>query len=262
MTRSITEIDDPRLVKALGHPLRVSILTALAERTMSPSELADELEVPLPNLSYHFRQLVDLDLLELKSTRQRRGAIEHYYRTKPGIGIAERAWGDLPPQIQRGFAGQALKKIIQGAAEAYGSGDLPDEGVRSWEIDLDARGWLAVERAADRFEKEVAKALADSRGRGDGARPTKIALLAWQLADRTDGGPGRARVLDAIRALERPTLGAITRALYPKHRGQIGVKSAPGRDVQGVLDVLLNDGAIREAGSYRRGTLYEVVDGA
>ena len=57
IVRPINEINDPRLVKALAHPLRVSILSALEHRIASPSELADELDVPLPNLSYHIRML-------------------------------------------------------------------------------------------------------------------------------------------------------------------------------------------------------------
>src|ERR671929_86884 len=36
----ITNIDDPRYVKAISHPLRVRILAMLQERTASPSELS------------------------------------------------------------------------------------------------------------------------------------------------------------------------------------------------------------------------------
>ena len=37
--KPITNIDDPRYVKALSHPLRVRILAMLQERTASPSQL-------------------------------------------------------------------------------------------------------------------------------------------------------------------------------------------------------------------------------
>ena len=36
----ITNVDDPRYVKAMSHPLRVRILALLDERTASPVELA------------------------------------------------------------------------------------------------------------------------------------------------------------------------------------------------------------------------------
>ena len=38
----ITEIDDPRLVKGLAHPLRIQILRVLENRVASPSEIAEE----------------------------------------------------------------------------------------------------------------------------------------------------------------------------------------------------------------------------
>jgi len=55
--KPITDIDDPRLVKALAHPLRIQILNLLRDRVASPSELADEIGAPLGNVSYHVRFL-------------------------------------------------------------------------------------------------------------------------------------------------------------------------------------------------------------
>ena len=43
----ITNIDDPRYVKALSHPLRVRILAMLGERTASPSQLSQWLGATL-----------------------------------------------------------------------------------------------------------------------------------------------------------------------------------------------------------------------
>jgi DNA-binding transcriptional ArsR family regulator len=55
--KQITELDDPRLVKALAHPLRITILRVLQDRTASPSEIAEEISAPLGNVSYHVRVL-------------------------------------------------------------------------------------------------------------------------------------------------------------------------------------------------------------
>ena len=70
---------DPRLAKALAHPLRARILVVLNERVASPNEIAQMLGEALPNVSYHVRTLSDLDCIALVRTAQRRGAIEHYY---------------------------------------------------------------------------------------------------------------------------------------------------------------------------------------
>src|SRR4051812_14868171 len=77
------DIADPRVIKALSHPLRVQILGLLDGEVRSPKELADELNEPLGNVSYHVRTLADLGLIELVKKVPRRGAIEHYYKA-PG----------------------------------------------------------------------------------------------------------------------------------------------------------------------------------
>jgi DNA-binding transcriptional ArsR family regulator len=74
------EPPDPRVVKALSHPLRVRILSILGARVASPTQLAEETGEPLGNVSYHVRTLAGLGLIELVSTVPRRGVLEHRYR--------------------------------------------------------------------------------------------------------------------------------------------------------------------------------------
>jgi Helix-turn-helix domain len=72
-----------RLARATAHPLRVSILEVLGidgGRTMSPSDLSRELQIPLSNTNYHVTELDKASLIELVRTRQVRGATEHFYR--------------------------------------------------------------------------------------------------------------------------------------------------------------------------------------
>jgi DNA-binding transcriptional ArsR family regulator len=76
------DIADPRVIKALSHPLRVQILALLDGRVRSPKELADELAEPLGNVSYHVRTLAGLGLIKLVKKVPRRGAIEHYYQAR------------------------------------------------------------------------------------------------------------------------------------------------------------------------------------
>lgn len=87
MTLSLRQLNAVvRAIKALGHPLRVSVLLVLADadEPMTPKQLAAELGVPLENLSYHVRVLARLELIKLTRRRQgRRGAVEHLYRLTP-----------------------------------------------------------------------------------------------------------------------------------------------------------------------------------
>jgi len=72
-----------RLARATAHPLRVSILEILGidgGRTLSPSDLGRELQIPLSNTNYHVTELAKSGLIELVRERQVRGATEHFYR--------------------------------------------------------------------------------------------------------------------------------------------------------------------------------------
>jgi|tagenome__1003787_1003787.scaffolds.fasta_scaffold20333379_2 DNA-binding transcriptional ArsR family regulator len=76
-------LDYEALAKAALHPLQVQILERAAkapEERFSAVELADEFDVKLPNISYHVRVLGERGLLKKAGTKQRRGAIQHYYK--------------------------------------------------------------------------------------------------------------------------------------------------------------------------------------
>lgn len=71
------------VLTALGHPLRRAVLRRLENSTnggLSPSQMADELDAPLANLSYHVRILAETGVLKLVKITPRRGAVEHYYK--------------------------------------------------------------------------------------------------------------------------------------------------------------------------------------
>lgn len=71
-----------RMAKALAHPLRSRILHLIAEapaQGVSPNEMTKATGEPLGNVSYHTKALLELGLIDLSDTAQRRGAIEHYY---------------------------------------------------------------------------------------------------------------------------------------------------------------------------------------
>ena len=141
--KTINEINDPRLVKALAHPLRVSILSALEHRIASPSQLAEELDVPLPNLSYHIRMLVQLDLLKLVRTRPRRGAIEHYYQAKGRVVVSDKAWGQVPTLVKEAMVSAALKQAGEFVDSGAARGGFEDESAHlsRQPLKLDAKAW-------------------------------------------------------------------------------------------------------------------------
>jgi DNA-binding transcriptional ArsR family regulator len=109
------EIADPRVIKALSHPLRVQILSLLDGNVRSPKELAGELGEPLGNVSYHVRTLADLDLIELLKKVPRRGAIEHYYRAPSRLNI-RRAVVRVDEAGRRKLVGEMARFIERASA--------------------------------------------------------------------------------------------------------------------------------------------------
>jgi DNA-binding transcriptional ArsR family regulator len=89
-------LDWEHLARATAHPLRVSILEILSMdggRTLSPSDLSRELQIPLSNTNYHVTELAKAKLIVLARQRQVRGATEHFYRVS---GAGEGASGRSP----------------------------------------------------------------------------------------------------------------------------------------------------------------------
>jgi DNA-binding transcriptional ArsR family regulator len=92
-----------KLARATAHPLRISVMEILGMdggRTLSPSDLSQELQIPLSNTNYHVTELAKAKLIVLARQRQVRGATEHFYRIpapaqpvagRPGIHLAAAA---------------------------------------------------------------------------------------------------------------------------------------------------------------------------
>jgi predicted ArsR family transcriptional regulator len=81
--RGSLPVDWEHLARATAHPLRISIMEILGMdggRTLSPSELSQELQIPLSNTNYHVTELAKAGLIELARQNQVRGATEHFYR--------------------------------------------------------------------------------------------------------------------------------------------------------------------------------------
>jgi DNA-binding transcriptional ArsR family regulator len=113
-----SDISDPRIIKAVTHPLRIRILAALDERTATPSELARELGAPLGNVSYHVRQLAGLGLIKLVKRTPRRGAVEHHYKAVGRPRIADDPSPGTAASVEDvGVEGALDYRALRGAAD-------------------------------------------------------------------------------------------------------------------------------------------------
>ena len=144
MARRTLDLVDPRIAKALSHPMRARILGILNERVASPNEIAEQLEERLPNVSYHVRALLDLGCIELVRTAQRRGAIEHYYRALKRPFFSDRDWKRLPQSARQAMSDVALQLIWNDVSTAIEENTFerrPDRYLTRSPLVLDERGW-------------------------------------------------------------------------------------------------------------------------
>src|SRR3954449_10465544 len=103
------DITDPRVAKALAHPLRLEILRRLGDRTASPSEIAEQIGAPLTNVSYHVRKLRALGLIKLVKKTPKRGVVEHYYSANPRTSVSDEAWGAMPEIVKQALSTASIK---------------------------------------------------------------------------------------------------------------------------------------------------------
>src|SRR5688572_14920312 len=152
-------IEDPRYVKALSHPLRVRILALLQERTASPRELAEWLDVTLGTVSYHVRTLHGFGLIELVRTSQVRGAIAHHYKSRVRPKVTDKAWASAPPVVKQAAVGAALQTVDEyvRASAAAGGFDRAEAHLSRTNLRLDARGWQAAAKACEKLLADLGR---------------------------------------------------------------------------------------------------------
>jgi DNA-binding transcriptional ArsR family regulator len=150
--KSIEEV----VAYALGHRIRVYVLTILNEGTYTPDEIARIIGEPLPNVSHHIRELLDAGSIELAKTEKVRNTNQHYYRAVEMPFYSDEEMSAMTPaqrQVTYGLilqcmTAEALAALWGGRmhsdprvwmawrwfnVDAQGRQDLADEQQRSWD---------------------------------------------------------------------------------------------------------------------------------
>jgi DNA-binding transcriptional ArsR family regulator len=186
--KPITNIDDPRYVKAISHPLRIRILAILSERTASPVELAEWLDASLGVVAYHVRTLYRVGLIELVKETRVRGAVEHHYRARERPRVSDEAWAAAPPIAKQAAVGSALQMIndYANASAAAGGFDGGDAHLTRTMMTLDQQGWEELSRACtDLLERaqeieESAKKRVDKDPHAEGTSSAAMVLMLFE----------------------------------------------------------------------------------
>jgi DNA-binding transcriptional ArsR family regulator len=190
MAKQQAGLVDPRLAKALSHPMRTRILAILNEQVASPNEIAAMINERLPNVSYHVRALQELGCIELVRTAQRRGAIEHYYRAVMRPFFSDRDWARLPRSARQAVADVILQMIWEDVSAAIRAGTFEartDRHLTRTPLTLDGRGWkepnellIKTQRQAEEISAKSDKRLPKSDEEGI---QTRLVLMHFEAAD-------------------------------------------------------------------------------
>jgi DNA-binding transcriptional ArsR family regulator len=186
-TRTSPEGITQQLAKALAHPLRMRILSALHRGISSPNQLSQELGEPLGNVSYHVKTLLEFDCVELVKTEPRRGAVEHFYRATERAFLSDEDWAKIPASTRKGISGVILESIGEDATRALVEGTIEkrsDSHLTRSPLVLDEQGFedisaLLVEvlERATAIQSEAAGRL--SKGKSDSIN-TMMAILHFE----------------------------------------------------------------------------------
>jgi DNA-binding transcriptional ArsR family regulator len=204
--KPIKNIDDPRYVKAMSHPLRVRILAMLDERKASPNQLAGWLGASLGTVAYHVRTLEQLGLIELVDETRVRGAVEHHYRARARPNVTAEGWAQAPPIAKQAAVGSSLDVIAEYARQSAASGgfDRDDAQLRRALVKLDAKGFTALSKAVDKLLEQAEKIEAAAAERiakdphADGIGEAGLGVMLFDAvrlsaAETTDGRKPSAR---------------------------------------------------------------------
>jgi DNA-binding transcriptional ArsR family regulator len=193
MAKQPAGLVDPRLAKALSHPMRTRILAILNERVASPNEIAEMIDERLPNVSYHVRALQELGCIELVDTAQRRGAIEHYYRALARPFFSDRDWKRLPKSGRQAITDVGLQMIWKDISDAIKKETFEkrtDRHLSRAALELDEQGWTEV---TDLLRDTLSRAedIADKSGKrlrksGEQSIPTRLVMMHFEATGPAD----------------------------------------------------------------------------
>lgn len=179
---------DPRLIKALGHPIREHALAVLNERIASATEIGEEIGLDVSAFYSHVATLEEMGCIELVETRRRRGAKEHFFQATTTAGLFDdRRWPLIPKSLKSDLAVGMLRSLFGEAVGALrvGTFNARDDRHLSWTPGvLDALGWRELVALLDQTLKLVIAIQRRSRERiaktGEPGIPVTVGLLGFE----------------------------------------------------------------------------------
>jgi DNA-binding transcriptional ArsR family regulator len=183
---------------ALGHRIRVHVLTLLNEGTYTPDQLARIIGEPTNKVSHHVKELLDAGSIELAKVEKVRNADQHFYRAVEMPFYSDEEIAAMPPQQRQVSAGLVLQCMAAEAMSALWAGKMHSDP-RNWlawrwfNVDEQGRQDVADEqqRSWDRMQEIEAESTNRRAESGEGAASIVVAQMGFER-ERTAPRPPAA----------------------------------------------------------------------
>jgi len=190
-------VSNAALGAIVAHPIRCRLLTIFAERSASPTELAQDLGIPVGDVSYHVRTLREAGVIELVAERPVRGSTEHFYRAsfKPYLDID--GYESMSVEDRVNFGRTIFQIAAADASVALESGKFVeriDHHVTRVPFAVDEAGWKQLAQLFQSTLERVFEIQSESDARLAKSGEEPIYGTAFQSLFETANENGRARV--------------------------------------------------------------------
>lgn len=163
-------VENAALGAIVAHPLRCRLLAIFAERVASPTEISQELNMPVGDVSYHVRTLKDAGAIELVNERPVRGSTEHFYRATGTFGplLTDEDYEKMSVDERAEFARHTFQLAVADASvslETRKFGERHDHHITRVPFSVDEQGWQEL---SDLYRDTLARVIeiqSDSKAR-------------------------------------------------------------------------------------------------
>lgn len=185
-------LTDPELLAAMDHAYRVHIMGVLNQRVASQGEIAKELGIESNALSYHFRKLESLGVIELvRVDRTPGGRLKgRFYRATVRGWLESDEWKNVDPSDQPAITAMILANCNADLRAAITAGTIhgDDNVIARVPAAVDPEGWGEVVDVLTEATRQVVHIAERSAARmrpGDELMPIKVHIIHFESP-----GPG------------------------------------------------------------------------
>jgi predicted transcriptional regulator len=182
------------LALVISNETTVKVLVYLVERSGSPREIADALDISTSKASHHVKKLKRMRLVELIEEREVGGAIQHIYRAVVRPIMSTEAWDKLSVAERQRYSVWIVRMILADAGMSFRANVFDARSnthLSRTPMVVDERGLTEVAAIQTRALREIIQVEATSSGRMVSAGESGIniiaAMMCFELPRPSDG---------------------------------------------------------------------------